>query len=368
MAEATSIYPGLRLVLVGPQPSPAGGMALQTLQLQRLLQQEGAHVQLVPTNAPHRPQWLARWRGLRAVARLVFYLAALWRGAQRADLMHVMSNSGWSWHLFTVPAVWVAWLRGVPVVVNYRGGAAAPFLSRSARWVRLSMARAASLVVPSGFLVEVFASHRMPAEVVANIVDLSCFKPAPALCPAPRVLVARNLEPVYDIATAIRAFARVQAQRPDARLVLAGSGPEEAALRQLAQELGLGDSVHFSGRLSREEMADELRRSRVALNPSRVDNMPNAVIEALACGVPVVSTRVGGVPYMVEDGSTALLVPAGEPEAMAQALLRLLNDPLLAERLRSAGLQSAARWSWATAGPAWAAVYHRALAGAARRH
>jgi glycosyltransferase involved in cell wall biosynthesis len=356
-----NVFHGLRIALVGPQPPPAGGMALQTQQLAGLLRAEHAVVLMVATNPPYRPGWVEGWRGVRAVCRLLQYLPALWRVAGQVDLMHVMSNSGWSWHLFTVPAVWVARLRGVPVVINYRGGAAEAFLARAAGAVRLTLARSAGLVVPSGFLVDVFARHRMAAEVVPNIVDLACFKPAPALSAAPRVLVARNLEAIYDIATAVRAFAVVRARLPDASLVLAGSGPEEPALRSLVQALGLQDCVHFAGRLSRAQVADELRRCRVALNPSQVDNMPNAVIEALASGVPVVSTRVGGVPYMVEDGKTALLVPVGDAPAMAQALLRVLEDAALAEQLRAAGQQRAAQWSWASAGPAWAGVYKRAL-------
>lgn len=357
-----SVFTGLRIALVGPQAPPAGGMALQTQQLAALLRTEQAVVLTVATNPPYRPRWVEGWRGVRAVCRLLQYLPALWRAAGQVDLMHVMSNSGWSWHLFTVPAVWVARLRGVPVVINYRGGAAEAFLARAAGAVRLTIARSASLVVPSGFLVDVFARHRMVAEVVPNIIDLACFKPAPALSEAPRVLVARNLEAVYDIATAVRAWALVRARRPDACLVLAGSGPEEATLRRLVQELGLQDGVHFAGRLNREQVADELRRCRAALNPSRVDNMPNAVIEALASGVPVVSTRVGGVPYMVEDGKTALLVPVGDAAAMARALLSVLDNAPLAEQLRSAGRLAAARWSWANAGPSWAAVYRHALA------
>ena len=357
-----SVFHGLCIALVGPQPPPAGGMALQTQQLAALLRAEHAVVFMVATNLPYRPGWVRSWRGVRAVCRLFQYLPALWRVAGKVDLMHVMSNSGWSWHLFTVPAVWVARLRGVPVVINYRGGAAEPFLARAAGAVRLTMARSAGLVVPSGFLVDVFARHGLAAEVVPNIVDLACFKPAPALSEAPRVLVARNLEAIYDIATAVRAFAMVRARHPDATLVLAGSGPEEPVLRSLVQTLGLQGCVCFTGRLNREQVADELRRCRVALNPSRVDNMPNAVIEALASGVPVVSTRVGGVPYMVEDGKTALLVPVGDVAAMAEALLRVLGDPALADQLRVAGQRSAEQWSWASARPAWAAVYERALA------
>lgn len=366
-------FHGLSIALVGPLPPPAGGMANQTRQLAELLQGEGARVELVQTNAPYRPAWVGRLRGLRALARLLPYLHALWRGAGRNDLMHLMANSGWSWHLFAAPAIWIARLRGIPVVVNYRGGEAGDFLRRSARLVHASMRRTAALVVPSGFLQEVFARHGMPARVVPNIVDLQRFRPAErpdgqALPDAfPIILVARNLEAIYDNATALRAFARVLKRQPGARLVIAGTGPEEAALRALAAELGVGEHVEFAGRLDRDAMAARLRGSSVALNPSRVDNMPNSVLEALASGVPVVSTSVGGVPHIVADGQTALLVPAGDAPAMAAALLRVLGDGALAERLRRAGLREVQRYTWAQAAPLLGRVYADACAPAAAR-
>jgi len=360
-------FGGLRIALVGPQPPPAGGMALQTAQLAELLRGDGAQVELVPTNPPYRPAWVGRLRGLRAACRLLPYLAALWRACGRADLVHLMANSGWSWHLYAAPALWVGRLRRVPVIVNYRGGEAPGFLARSGALVRASMAQAAALVVPSGFLVGVFAAHRMPALVVPNIVDRALFGPAtPADAGAAdggeAILVARNLEPIYDIATALRAYARLRRQRPQARLVIAGSGPEGDALRALAAGLGVADGVEFTGRIGRDAMATRLRTSRVALNPSRVDNMPNSVLEALASGVPVVSTRVGGVGHIVEHDRSALLVPAGDDAAMAQALQRVLDDPALAQRLRAAGLAEAAAYTWDQIGPRWQAVYQAALA------
>lgn len=352
---------GLRIGIVGPLPPPAGGMAMQTRQLAELLGGAQARVELVPTNPPYRPAWVARLRGVRALFRLLPYLAALWRAAGRVDVLHVMANSGWSWHLFAAPAIWVARLRRTPVVVNYRGGEAGPFLASSAAAVRASMRHAARLVVPSGFLREVFAGHGMPAEIVPNIVDLRRFHPG-AEGPGPQIIVARNLEPIYDNATAIRAFAQVHARHAGARLVLAGTGPEEAALRALAASLGLQAAVEFAGRLDRDTMAARLRASRIALNPSRVDNMPNSVLEAMASGVPVVSTRVGGVPYIVAHGRTALLVPPADPDAMAQALLALLDDAGLHQRLRDAALADVQAYTWDAVGPQWAAVYR----GAAR--
>ena len=98
-------FSALRVLLVGPLPPPAGGMANQTRQLAELLRAEGAQVEVVQVNAPYRPAWAERLKGVRALFRLLPYLLHLWRGCGRADVVHVMANSGWSWHLFAAPAV-----------------------------------------------------------------------------------------------------------------------------------------------------------------------------------------------------------------------------------------------------------------------
>lgn len=353
---------GLRIGLVGPLPPPAGGMANQTLQLSELLRGAQARVSLVQSNAAYRPAWAGRLPMLRALFRLLPYLWSLWRTAGRSELLHVMANSGWSWHLFAAPAIWVGWLRRVPVVVNYRGGEAASFLAQSGTAIRWSMRRAAGLIVPSAFLQQVFAAHGLRAEVVPNIVDLQRFRPQAAGSAAPpHLLVARNLEAIYDNASAVHALARVHLKHPLAELTLAGTGPEETRLRDLAAELGLAQRVHFSGRLGPEQMAALLRAATVSLNTSLVDNMPNSVLEALASGVPVVSTHVGGVPFIVQDGVTALLVPPRDPEALAHAVLRLLDDPALAASLARAGLQEAQRYTWERVAPRLTECYHHAL-------
>ncbi|MBC7604008.1 MAG: glycosyltransferase family 4 protein [Ramlibacter sp.] len=356
-------FSGMRIGLVGPLPPPAGGMANQTRQLAELLTRGGARVHIVQTNASYRPAAAARIPVLRAFVRLLPYFATLWRTAAQCDVFHVMANSGWSWHLFAAPAIWIARARGVPVVVNYRGGEAAEFLSKSAGVVRWSMQRAAKLAVPSAFLERVFARHGMVAEVVPNIVDLTRFHPRDgSIGRATHVIVARNLEPIYDNATALRAFAEIRRRFPQARLTLAGSGPEDARLRALAGDLGLAAEVEFTGKLDRDAMAQLYRRADVMLNASLVDNMPNALLEAMASGVPVVSTNVGGIPFMVRDGETALLVRPGDPAALAAAAVRVLDDRVLASRLARAGVAEVQRYTWLKVAPTLAAVYRSALA------
>jgi len=357
-----------RIGLVGPLPPPSGGMANQTRQLARLLAESGLSVELVQVNAPYRPAWIERLRGVRAVFRFVPYLVRLWRSAGRVDLFHVMANSGWAWHLFAAPAIWVAYLRGVPAIVNYRGGEAESFLKREARWIRPTVARARSIVVPSGFLERVFADFGMRTEIVPNIVDLDRFSPASSLPGTPHVVVTRNLEPIYDLPTAVRAFSAIRERYPNARLSIAGSGPLRGELERLAVSLGCAEAVRFTGRLENEQLPDLYRSADLMLNPSTVDNMPISVLEAMASGVPVVSTDVGGVPFLVEDGVTALLVPPRSPEAMAAAALRALGEPALAARLRAAGIAAVRRYAWTQVRERLFSAYARALGVSSLEH
>ena len=357
-------FKGMRVALVGPLPPPAGGMANQTLQLAELLRSAGARVELVQTNTPHRPAWVGRVPVLRAGARLLPYALGLWRAAGRNQIFHVMANSGWSWHLFAAPAIRIAARRGVPVVVNYRGGDAATFLARSHRSVKATIERASAVAVPSGFLQQVFAEHGMASEIVRNVVDLARFRPDVTGRPrAAHLVITRNLELIYDNATAIRALALVRRHVPEARLTITGTGPEQSALRNLAIELGLQDAVCLAGRLDRDEVAALYRDADVVLNPSTVDNAPNSLLEAMASGVPIVSTNVGGVPFLVQQGKTALLVPPQRPDAMADAVARLLNNSDEAAELVRGGLDEVRRHTWDQVSHSLAHLYARVIAG-----
>jgi len=357
----------LTIAVVGPLPPPSGGMANQTRQLVRLLAEAGCRVEVVQVNAPYRPAGIGRIHGVRAAFRLVPYLFRIWQVAGRVDLVHVMANSGWAWHLFAAPAIWAAALRGTAVIVNYRGGEAEAFLAASAKRVLPTLSRASLLVVPSGFLQRIFARHGVRAEIVPNIVDLARFAPAPRGGGGLHFIVTRNLEELYDIPTAIRAFVRVRAVSPSARLTVAGSGPCRASLERLCAELGVSNAVTFTGHLDNEAIPALYRSADLLLNPSRADNMPISLLEAMASGVPIVSTDVGGIPDLVRDGATALLVPGGDPEAMAAAAIRVISDPALARSLASAGLEQARSYTWASVKPQLLDAYARALHHTGRR-
>lgn len=357
----------LRVGLVGPLPPPSGGMANQTLQLAKLLRAEGAQVEVIQVNRPYSPAWIGRLKGLRALFRLVPYLISLWRASSRVDLFHVMANSGWSWHLFAAPAIWIAKITGTPIVVNYRGGEAGEFFDKAFSVVKPSLDRVDAIVVPSGFLESVFQNRGYAPLIVPNIIDLSRFSieknKAAGLAPDfPNILVARNLEPIYDNATVLRAFQIVRSTLPAARLIIAGSGPERQMLESLSVELGVSEAVSFTGRVENENMASLYYSATLMVNPSLADNMPISVLEALASGVPVVSTNVGGVPYLVEHDKTALLFPPQDPAAMAEAILAVLTNPEKANRMKVAGVELASQFIWPKVSVRLLDVYERVLA------
>jgi len=357
---------GLYIGLVGPVPPPSGGMAHQTEQLYRLLSGEGARVEWVPTNASYRPAWAARVRGLRAVFRLLPYVRDLAKAARGADLFHVMANSGWSWFLFAVPAILAGRLRGIPVVVNYRGGYAALFMRRFGWAARPFMRLATVMVVPSEFLQRVFAEHDVPVRIVPNVVDVERFpfrQPPDEVPAAPHLVSTRNLESIYGNDVVLRAFARLRERMPAARLTIAGVGPERERLLALMHELGVVDTVEFCGRLDRAQMARLLGSADLLLNASRVDNMPNSLLEALAAGVPVVTTDAGGIPSMVEHERTALIAPVDDAETLAEYAWRLLADRTLAANCAVAGHNEAKRHSWQQLRGQWVDIYGSVLRG-----
>lgn len=148
----------------------------------------------------------------------------------------------------------------------------------------------------------------------------------------PRLLCLGRLAAEKGVDTALAAFARVREALPTARLVIAGDGPERQALEQLARELGVAGAVRFVGWVGPEHRDRLLEEASLLLMASLSEGFGLAALEAARMGRPVVATRVGGLPEVVEDGVSGLLVPPGDAAALAEAALRLLNDEPLCRR------------------------------------
>ncbi len=181
--------------------------------------------------------------------------------------------------------------------------------------------------------------------VVANGLDGDVFRPGLRRPAARRVVVVANLRAEKGHDVLVDAAARVLDRVPDARFDLVGDGPERARLHARAAALGVSGAFRFLGH--QDDVAARLRAADVFALPSRSEAMPNAVLEAMSAGLPVVVSAAGGLLELVDSERTGLLVPPGDAAALADALVRALTDWPLAERLgRAARAEISARHSF----------------------
>lgn len=240
-----------------------------------------------------------------------------------------------------VASVW-----GSDVTTPYRG-----FRDRL-RWAQLrEFLRAAErCTATSEFLKRTVAERfGVACDVVPFGVDLDIFAPSDGSADrerspegAVRIAYAKWLRPTYGPDILLEALARVDPSVPW-QAVIAGEGPLDVPLRERAEALGIAERVRFAGQLPPAGVARLMRQSDIFVMPSRTESFGVAAAEASACGLPVVSTAVGGVPEVVLDGVTGVLVAPDDPNALAAALTLLARDPNLRRRLGAAGRAYVAR-------------------------
>jgi len=184
---------------------------------------------------------------------------------------------------------------------------------------------------------------------------------------SPVVLVVSRLVPIKNVALFVDAMAAVHRTRPDARALIVGDGPRDAALKQRAVALGLERVVQFAGYVEQRDLPQHYRAADVFVLPSDFDNSPNVVLEAMASALPVVATDVGGVAEFLETPAGGALVPRGDADQLARRIVELLADP---NRRRDAGAfnrhRATTRFSWRTSAEQLLTAYKTALAARGR--
>jgi N-acetyl-alpha-D-glucosaminyl L-malate synthase BshA len=202
--------------------------------------------------------------------------------------------------------------------------------------------------------------------VIPNFVNLEEYQPGEPGCrdglaPSGHVVLthASNFREVKRVRDVVRIFARVRRALP-ATLLMIGDGPDRADAEQEARELQVDKDVRFLGRL--DSVVDLLQATDLFLLPSQTESFGLAALEAMACGAPVVATRVGGIPEVVEDGRTGILELPGSVEAMARRAIELLRDPERHRTMAQAALAKAKDFSAERVVPMYEALYSKVTA------
>ena len=336
-----------------------GGQAVQAVRLiEHLKHEPSVAVDFLPVN-PRLPGALRKLQAIkyvRTVTTSLLYWWKLFTTIPSFDVIHIFSASYFSFLLAPTPAIVVARLFGKRIVLNYHSGEAEDHLRR---WPRTSipmLKKTDEIVVPSPYLVRVFAKFGLPAKAIFNVIDFAQLRFRERDTLRPVFLSNRNLEAHYGVDVVLRAFALIQQRFPDAALKVAGDGPCREAIHQLAAELQLRN-VEFVGSVTRERMAELYNEADCFLNGSRIDNQPLSILEAFASGLPVVTTNAGGIPDVVTDGVTALLVEMDDYAALARAAVNLLEHPEIAARLINEARKECRRYTWEAVRAQWLKAY-----------
>jgi glycosyltransferase involved in cell wall biosynthesis len=271
---------------------------------------------------------------LKAWFRVAFLLHRL-----DAPLVHVQAASrGSFWRKFVV--CWLARAAGRPYIFHLHGGGFTRFYDEESGWlgrrlIRSTLQHAALIIALSeewrGHLLRICPAARV--EVLHNAVAVPDIQKLRSLDDRDSTLLFLGHllrdKGVYDL---VRAFAKVARKFPRAKLVLGGTGDLEG-VQKLAAELEISDRLVCPGWLGPDDKSAALASSLIFLLPSHAEGMPMALLEAMSWGLPVIATPVGGIPQVVDHEVSGLLVAAGDIEALAGQIERLLADPALRKRL-----------------------------------
>jgi len=277
--------------------------------------------------------------------------------ARRYDVLHIHGCSDWG----MVPVVYGViagkiWRKRI--IVTYHGGEAAEYFNKHGVFARRWLKRADTVIVLSGFLEKVFEEYQIPCVVIPNIVTLreDIYQPKKSI--APKFISVRHLTELYQIDLIIRAFEKVVAHYPEATLDILGQGDCRAELEEMVKSrVESGElrerSVKFIGQVPNEKIYDYLRANDIMLSAPKIDNMPVSLLEAMNAGILVISSNVGGVPYMIEHkmngllfGSEELRVKSEEWEDLAEQMLWALEHREESVAMIEAAHAEVKKYSW----------------------
>lgn len=279
------------------------------------------------------------------VLRLIDQLRLVLSNLRWADAVVACQFSGRrSWTTFLVTRI--TRRAAIPTVLVLRGGSLPAEAEAHPRRIDSTLRLTTRVLAPSGYLQRAFRARGHDVSIIPNLVraPVTASTHPPIDPEAPAILWMRAFHPVYQPELAVSAFAALLERHPGATLSMAG--PDRGLLeetRRHAEALGVSERIRYPGYLEGDQKAEALRTHDLFLNTPRIDNTPVSVIEAMGAGLPVVATDVGGLRDLAETDRDALLVPDGDPAALADAMARILTDPSVADRLRAGGQAIAER-------------------------
>ena len=320
----------MKILLVCNYKQGVGGISGQVELLQKYLRSEGHTADIFSTKT--------------SILRRLLLPLKLLRAARKYDVLHIHCCSGWGF-LPAVVGVSVGRRLKKRIVLTYHGGGGESFFDQHTKLVRHYLTSTDANIVLSGFLAKVFDKHHLPYTIIPNIIELDDKQYRLRETLQPNFICTRAHEPLYNIPCILKAFQKVLTELPESTLTLVGDGSQHAALIQMTKEMEL-TNVTFTGRVDNTEIYTYLDHADILLSAPTVDNMPVSLLEAMNAGLLVISSRVGGVPYMIKNGTNGLLFDNDDSDKLAELMLWSVENQTLAKTIIQQGHLSVRNYHW----------------------
>lgn len=331
------------LVYIGNHLQDSNKNPTYSLQLISKLTQEGYQVVAASSKTNKVLRYLDMW-------------TTLYKNRKRCDFVLIDTYSTWNFY-YAITLAWWARRFGLKYIPILHGGRLPERLAKNPVKVKKYCSLAYKVISPSAYLSEAFAVQGIDnVQVIPNAIELSKFPFRSKTQNRQKILWLRAFYGIYNPQMAIKAFKIVKDEFPKAQLTMVGPADKSvlSSCVDLAAKLSL--EVVFIDKVRQAQWIELAGHNDIFLNTSNFDNTPLSVIEAMALGLTVVTTNVGGMPYLIENTKEGLLVRANDPEHMAQAIKKLLTDTKLMASLTIKARSKVERYKWEVVIKDWKAV------------
>ena len=255
---------------------------------------------------------------------------------------------------------WLLKYIGKPYILSLHGGNLPAFSEKFPRVMTIFFDNAIQVICPSNYLQIRMSKFRQDIKVIANGIDIDQYSYSLNEHSPKKIIWLRAFHHIYNPTLAIKVLTQLVENGTHISLTMIGPDKKDGSLNDIlefAKDLVVRNQLIIISGIPKEQVPIELSKGDIFINTTNIDNTPVSVIEAMACGLCIVSTDVGGIPYLLDNEVNALLVPPNDPKAMASAISRILSDPGLAQFLSSNARKKAEEFDWDVVLPIWEQLF-----------
>ena len=320
----------MKILLISNYVEGVGGISVQVKLLRDLLRGEGYVCDILSTKG--------------SIAKRIKAVFALLSKGRKYDVFHIhaCSNRGF---FPAVLGISIGRILKKRIVFTFHGGGAEEFFRRKQNLVKRYLNKTSANIVLSRFIGQVFDQYGIPYTVIPNVLESNAviFRERTEI--KPRFISIRSFKETYNIKCTLNAFGTVQEMYPDATLTLLGGGPMKGELEQFVVDRQF-QNITFVGLVPNSEIYRYLDDADIMLSSSRFDNMPVSILEGFKAGLLVIASRVGGVPYMIEDGLNGMLFESDNDRQMAEKMIDAVEHPVKSLCMIANARQSLDTYKW----------------------